>query len=96
MSIHLIHFSPPFHHCRHYLAYTKEVNFKYWLEDLAPNNCNGLIKTVLFDTEISLQHAFTWPDGDMRLLRKIKKQKNVARYCPICRLEKEKEKGKVI
>lgn len=93
MAIFLLHFTKPYHHCRHYLGCSK-MDYNQWI--ISQVSAGGGVLPAAYEAGVGLELAYEWPDGDMRLMRMIKRQNNAARYCPICKEEKRKRKGELI
>lgn len=84
--IYLIHFEHEYKGTRHYLGYTEAETVDARLERHRASRGARLLQ-VLNDNNINYDVVRTWP-GDRRLERKLKKQKNARRFCPICNPKK--------
>jgi predicted GIY-YIG superfamily endonuclease len=87
MTVYLLHFSEPLHHARHYLGFSNDLEKRLRLHKAGWNNDARLLQ-VLRARDISFQLARIWPDGDRALERRLKRQHNSPRLCPICIAEK--------
>jgi len=87
--VYLLHFDRPYRHARHYLGYAADLDAR--LKRHKAGNGARLLQVVM-DTGISWVLARTWPGG-RDVERKLKRQKNSPRLCPICRCQAQKENG---
>jgi len=81
MTVYLLHFDRPYHHARHYLGYTNDLEAR--LAQHRSGNGARLIE-VISKAGISWTLVRTWKGG-RDLERRLKAQKNSPRLCPICR-----------
>lgn len=81
MAVYLLHFDQSYHHVRHYLGWTD--NLEQRLEAHRSGNGARLIE-VINEAGIGWTLARTW-EGGRDLERRLKRQKNSPRLCPICR-----------
>lgn len=88
--IYLIHFNKPLHHARHYIGYTKSA--KSLPDRLATHRAGdgARILRALNEHGIHYEIVRTWT-GDRKLERKLKKQKNSGRMCPVCQKERTRK-----
>src|ERR1700691_2727468 len=81
-TVYLIHLQRPYHHARHYLGWTMDVERR-----LALHRAGGgspLLRAAVA-AGISFEVARTW-SGDRHLERRLHRYKNdAAQLCPICR-----------
>ncbi len=82
-TVYLLHFDRPLHHARHYMGWTS--NLQERLQRHREGSDARLMQAVQA-AGISWRLSRTWP-GDRGLERKLKRQKNGPRLCPICRAQ---------
>lgn len=83
--IYLLHFDTPYKHARHYMGFSSDVSAR----QLRHANGNGArLMEVISDAEITWTLARIWV-GDRYLERRLKRQKNSPKLCPICKTQKE-------
>jgi len=82
-TVYLIHFDCPYKHARHYLGYTGDLEAR--LKAHASGNGSRLME-VITEAGITWRLARTWAGG-RDIERRLKRQKNSPRLCPICRKE---------
>jgi predicted GIY-YIG superfamily endonuclease len=83
-TVYLIHFNTPYHHARHNLGWTED------LEERLQRHANGSgsrLMQVITQAGITWRLARTWT-GSRELERQLKRQHNSPRLCPICSAEK--------
>jgi predicted GIY-YIG superfamily endonuclease len=80
MIVYLIHFDTPYKHARHYLGCTDDLDAR--LAAHAAGNGARLME-VIRDVGITWRLARVW-DGDFDLERRLKRQHNSPRLCPVC------------
>jgi predicted GIY-YIG superfamily endonuclease len=83
-TVYLLHFSTPYHHARHYLGFTDDLDAR--LADHRSGQGARLL-SVIKDAGIAWTLARTW-SGDRKFERKLKDRKATPRLCPICAGEK--------
>jgi len=83
--VYLIHFDEPYEHARHYIGFSKNFN-KRMLEHAA--GTGSRLMQVVTEAGITWRVAEVWY-GDRYLERRFKRQKNSARFCPICASESD-------
>lgn len=66
---------------RHYLGYSRNIEQR--LADHMAGKGSPLIRAAVA-AGLTPQLARTWPGGQRRLERRLKRTKNLPRYCPIC------------
>lgn len=81
MIIYLIHFDVPYHHARHYLGIAVDLEAR--LAQHRSGNGARLMQ-VVSRAGISWRLVRTW-EGGRELERRLKRQKNSSRLCPVCR-----------
>lgn len=81
MPVYLLHFSQSFHHARHYLGCTDNLEAR--LTRHRQGRGARLIEAIT-EAGLEFQVARTW-NGGRALERQLKRQKNAPRLCPICR-----------
>ncbi len=79
-TVYLIHFDKPYRHAQHYLGYTNDLDAR--LAAHASGNGARLMEVVA-NAGITWRLAQTWAGG-RELERRLKRQKNSPRLCPIC------------
>lgn len=83
MTCYLIHFDKPIsskHTAQHYLGWTNDLEER--LKEHYNGNGSRLCK-VAKERNISFRLVRIW-EGDRQLERKLKRQKNGKKLCPIC------------
>lgn len=85
--VYLIHFDRPLGNldnprgqARHYLGYTEDLETR--IEAHRRGNGSAIMRAVS-DAGISWQLVRTWPGG-RDVERRLKRQHNAPRFCPIC------------
>jgi predicted GIY-YIG superfamily endonuclease len=78
--VYLIHFDRPYHHARHYMGWTADLENR--LDAHAGGNGARLMQVVA-EAGIGWRLARTWR-GDRTLERRLKRRHNGPRLCPIC------------
>jgi predicted GIY-YIG superfamily endonuclease len=76
----LIHFSEPYKHAKHYLGSAEDVYAR--LQQHRAGQAARLTQVVV-EAGIGLELVRTWPGG-RTLERRLKRQHNSPRLCPIC------------
>ena len=92
-TVYLIHFDKPLGdlantrgQAQHYLGFTDDLDAR--MEAHASGNGARLME-VVNEAGISWQLVKTW-DGGRGLERKLKRQHNTPRLCPVCRLGRQR------
>lgn len=80
MTVYLIHFDTPYKHARHYLGFATDLQARL---DSHYLRVGARLMQVVGDAGITWRLARTW-QGDRKLERQLKNQKNAPRLCPIC------------
>ncbi|MGD9101432.1 MAG: endonuclease [Anaerolineae bacterium] len=90
-TVYLLHFDRPYAHAKHYLGYAADLDAR--LAQHASGNCvvslpNGgaRLLQVVAEAGIGWTLARTWLGG-RELERRLKRQKNSPRLCPICQAQ---------
>lgn len=80
MPCYLLHFSQPYKHAKHYLGTAQDLP-----ERLRQHNAGqaARLTQVVVQAGIQLTLARTWPGG-YEQERRLKRQKNGPRLCPVC------------
>lgn len=88
MAVYLLHFNQPFHHAKYYIGYSNgEETVEQRIERHRAGNGARLLRAVS-QAGIEFKVARIWESADRNFERKLKSQKNAARYCPICKKER--------
>ena len=82
--VYMLHFTTPLSHAKHYVGFTDNVPQR--LNRHRSGHGSPLVKAVQ-ENGSSFVLARLW-DGDRKLERRIKDQKNSPRFCPICNAAK--------
>lgn len=82
--VYLLHFDRAYAHARHYLGYTENLAAR--LERHRAGNGARLVQ-VINQAGITWQCVRVWERADRELERRLKRQHNTARFCPLCRPE---------
>lgn len=88
MAVYILHFDSPYHHARHYVGYTKDID-KRMAQHKAGSGAR--LMEVITEVGIGFQIAKIWKSKTRKFERYIKNSHNTARFCPICRKNKQKE-----
>ena len=80
-TVYLVHFDQPYYHAQHYLGWSEDVNAR--LDRHLSGNGSKLLRAVS-KANIGFRVVRTW-DGDRKLERRLHKQKNSPKLCPICK-----------
>lgn len=78
--VYLLHFDTPYHHARHYLGSTDDLNARL---DAHRQGHGARLLAVVKAAGISWQLVRTW-EGGRDLERRLKRQHHGPRLCPIC------------
>lgn len=82
-TVYLIHFDRPLAHARHYMGWTSNLRERLQRHR---EGSDARLMQVVQAAGISWRVSRTWPGG-RSLERKLKRQKNGPRLCPICRAQ---------
>ena len=80
MSVYLIHFAEPYHHAKHYLGWSPEVQARF---NAHLHGKGARLTQVVHDNGIGMMLVRVWEDGDRKLERKLK-NRHSPQLCPIC------------
>jgi len=86
--VYLLHFQANYKHARHYLGYCKDLTAR--LAKHASGN-GARLTAVVQAAGIGWIVARTW-EGDRTLERRLKRQHNSWRLCPVCRAVRKHER----
>lgn len=93
MAVYLIHFKNKYHHARHYLGWTDDLEQR--MEAHRSGNGSRLME-VICQARIEWEVARIWQDGDRALERRLKRWHKARDLCPICRAERKgKQDGSI-
>lgn len=83
MSVYILHFDTPLKHAKHYVGYASQVVLRI---EHHRNGTGARLTQVIREQGIGFQVAkvFTGTKYDRVFERKLKRTKNISRYCPIC------------
>ncbi len=87
----LLHFSRPYRHAKHYLGFTTDLLTRLRLHDAGQG---ARLTQVAREAGIDLILARTW-NGDRGYERRLKRQHNSPRLCPICNPPQEPETDEI-
>ncbi len=82
--IYLIHFDKPLSHAQHYVGYAEDVEQRFGRHK---GGRGSALLNAVQSQGINYQVVRTW-EGGRQEERQLKRQKNAARYCPICSRKK--------
>ena len=85
--VYLIHFDQPYHHARHYLGTTHDLEQRLRQHALGCAYGGARLMEVVTQAGISWRLACTW-EGGRELERQLKTWKSGVRLCPICQAER--------
>jgi predicted GIY-YIG superfamily endonuclease len=83
----LLHFTAPYKHARHYLGTTKDLFTRIQLHKAGKG---ARLTQVVRENGIDFYLVRTW-DGGRQTERRLKRQKNSPRLCPVCNPPRETE-----
>lgn len=82
-AVYVLHFDPPLQHARHYVGWTDHEDVASRLEEHLKGRGSRLVRAaVAAGTAVQLAHVFV--GADRHFERRIKKNKDVCRWCRIC------------
>jgi len=79
-TIYLIHFAEKFKHVQHYIGWTTNLDGRF---ERHTNGRGSRLLQFVSAAGISFEVVRTWK-GDRKFERKLKKQKQGPRLCPVC------------
>jgi predicted GIY-YIG superfamily endonuclease len=82
--VYLIHTTKPFHHLRHYLGWTQNLDER--LEEHRRGTGANIMR-VLKEQGIEWKLARTWKNVTRKFERRLKNQGGLSRHCPICKAQ---------
>lgn len=91
--VYLAHFDTPFKHCQHYIGWTSDENFEARMKCHKANKGSKLL-AALNKAGIGWNIVRTWPNEDGNFERKLKKQRNAHKHCPVCKVSRIKLRSK--
>lgn len=80
--VYLVHFSRPYHHARHYLGWTQNLDERLVAHSLGRG---AKLLAAVSLAGINFEVVRIWEDKTRHFERKLKKQKNGPRFCPVCK-----------
>lgn len=80
MACYLIHFLEPYHHAKHYLGWSPEVQARI---NAHLHGKGARLTEVVHAAGIGMVWVRVWEDGDRKLERKLK-NRHSPQLCPIC------------
>jgi len=81
-GVYLIHFETPYHHARHYIGYSPNIEER--IKKHRAGNGARLME-VVNEAKIAWRVAFIWPNADRAFERKLKDRHGAGKLCPICK-----------
>ena len=87
-GVYLLHFDRPLAHARHYIGWSDDINARIECHRLGGCASSSLMRAVK-EAGIGFVVARVWPDADRNFERRLKKQKNGCKLCPVCREEQQ-------
>lgn len=91
--VYLLHFDQPLAHARHYIGFTTDIDGRLRRHERGGGSC---LIAAIAGRNIGYIVARVWR-GDGNFERKLKRQKNGPRLCPICeRLRNERKASEEI
>lgn len=92
--VYLIHFNRPYHHARHYLGTTNNLERRLWQHAAGRRHGGARLMEVIIAAGITYQLACTW-EGGRELEQRLKAWNNGGRLCPICKAQQQVEQTSV-
>ncbi len=89
MSVYILHFSEKYHHSRHYVGFTERDIETRFFEHIIYHK-SPLIDAVI-KAKIGITLARIFPAAGREFERQLKRRKNTAQICPICRAERNRK-----
>lgn len=87
-GLYLLHIERRLAHAGHYLGFAKDIDRRVSEHLAAGSHASPLVRAAIAAGS-TVRLARTWPEGDRNLERRLKRQKNGPRLCPICNPAKE-------
>lgn len=84
MPVYLIHLERKHYHSQHYIGYAAKGNVRRRLEHHR-NGRGARFLSVVSALGIPFTVVRVWNGGDRTLERRLKREKNAPRLCPVCR-----------
>jgi hypothetical protein len=88
--IYLIHFDRPYRHARHYLGFVESPRGLVGRLARHASGAGARLLAVVAAAGIGWRLVRTWADGTRAEERRLKSSRHAPRYCPICRLERNR------
>ena len=89
--VYLICFDSHYHRARHYIGYcSRPEGLDQRIARHRSGDGSRLLRAVT-RAGIGWRVVRTWPDGDRSFERRLKRRKNAARLCPVCRAAQQQE-----
>ncbi len=82
--VYLLHFERPYHHAKHYLGFTDDLERRLEQHRAGDRNSHHRLMQVIAAAGIGFVLARTWRTEDRHFERRLKKRKAATRLCPIC------------
>jgi predicted GIY-YIG superfamily endonuclease len=80
-TVYLLHFNKPYHHAKHYTGFTTSLDARL---EAHSKGTGARLMEVTANAGITFELARTW-QGTRKDERRIKKQHNAPRLCPMCK-----------
>jgi hypothetical protein len=84
VAVYLLHFDRPYHHARHYIGFTTDLEGRLALHARPNGSSNHRLMQVIFAAGITWRLGRVWPNADRLFERRLKRRKEAPRLCPIC------------
>lgn len=88
MSVYILHFSEKYYHSRHYIGFTDRDIETRFFEHIIYHK-SPLIDAVI-KAKIGINLARVFREAGREFERALKRRKNTAQICPICRAERNR------
>ena len=82
--VYLLHFERPYHHARHYLGFTEDLDTRLEAHRTGDPHTHHRLMQVVAAAGIGFVLARTWNTEDRAFERRLKRWKCAPRLCPIC------------
>lgn len=83
-TVYLIHTDKPFHHLRHYLGWTSDLDARL---EAHRSGQGANVMRVLKKQGIGWELARTWNNVTRKFERRLKNQGGLSRHCPVCKAQ---------